>query len=141
MMLNVTRRLGVGPVLLMLALSACGGSSEPNISSAAPATVICGKTLNATASGAVVEDATRNHRTIDGVSSRGLIFIRVSESCETGAEVVWAPKAAATLVDQALARDGHSVVVVLRPANARATFALTASRSGKRVAYATVRLR
>lgn len=112
-MLAVTRRLSPAMALLGLLVAACGGSSGAP-SSAAPPTVICGKTLNATPMGAVVEDATINHRTIDGVSSRGLIFVRVSEGCAKGAVVVWTPESAATLVDQALAHDGHPVAVVLR---------------------------
>lgn len=134
------QRLALLSAVLGTAFAACGGSSGSLESSAAPPTVVCGTTLNATASGAVMYDATKRLPAIDAPSSRGLIFIRVADGCATGAVVAWSPKRAATLVDQATAKDGTTVAVVLQPASPHVRFTVTATRNGKRVATAVVRL-
>jgi hypothetical protein len=139
-MFTGSRKLLLLALLAGASLAACGGSASSHASSGAPPTVICGKTLNATASGAVVYDATEKLPVIDAPSSRGLIFIRVADGCSTGALVSWMPERDATLVDQATAEDGTTVAVVLQPTSLREHFTVTATRNGKRVASATVRL-
>ena len=121
-------------------LAGCAGSTGSQASSGAPPTIVCGKTLNASASGAVLYDATKKLPVIDAPSSRGLIFIRVAEDCSKGAVVSWTPSRAATLVDQATGKDGTTVAVVLQPASTRASFVVTGTREGKQVASAVVRL-
>jgi hypothetical protein len=130
------------PVLIATGLLAtsCAKSSHEFISNAAPPVVICGTTLSSAASGAVVQDATRDHREITSVTVGGYLFIKVSDDCQRGATVNWTPSAGATLVKQALARDGRPVAVVLQPAQLPTHFALTATRDGVKVAYATVTL-
>lgn len=135
------RRLALVAAAVGTTLAACGGSSGSEASSGAPPTVICGKTLNATASGAVVYDATKTLPVIDAPSSRGLLFIRVADGCSNGATVSWTPRSAASVIDQATAEDGATVAIVLQPASSHERIVVTATRSGKRVASATVRLR
>jgi hypothetical protein len=88
----------------------------------------------------VIEDATRNHATIRAASARMLIFVRVSETCDSGATVTWTPADQATLVGQAKAKDGRPVAVALRPATSHAKFRLKATRGGRVIAWTSVNL-
>jgi hypothetical protein len=133
-------RLLADPVLALVFAQGCGGSSSLGISSAAPPTIICGTTLDDTPGGAVVEDATHNHRVITAASARMLVFVRVSDSCASGATVTWTPAHQAVLVAQAKAKDGKAVAVALRPATRHAKFRLRATRDGHVTAWTTVSL-
>ena len=124
-----------GVVLLLVS----GCSERSAVTNSAPPTVICGTTLNNSAAGAVVDDATADSPTITSISPGG-IFIQVSHDCQHGAEVTWTPTDAATLAGQALADDGLVAAVVFNPKNLKAAFTVTARRAGAVVAKATVAL-
>jgi hypothetical protein len=129
------------PLATLIGMSAvaCGGSSAPLVSSAAPPTIVCGTTLSASPAGAVVEDATRSH-VVTATTIGGFVIIRVTRDCAHGARVRWSPHGSATLIKQAKSKDGLSAAVVLQPATSRSHFTVTATRRGMRVAYAEVRL-
>ena len=133
-----TIRWSLLAALTVTTIGGCGRTQELH-SSAAPPTVICGTTLNDTPAGAVVIDATHQHGPITAPSVRGLLFIKVSTDCTHGVQVSWDP-AAATLVEDARARDGLDAAVVLQPATPSAAFTLTAERNGSIVAYVSVQL-
>jgi len=123
----------------VLALTGCS-SSEPQVMSGAPPTVICGTVLSDSAAGAVVLDATRplptvKYETVGG----GLIFL-VARGCSEGTRVTWVPQSAAHLVKAAYAKDGQMAAVMLQPDGAGVAFRLTGTRNGVVVASATVKL-
>lgn len=137
------RRLGTGWLAVAAALASTallGCDPAERVTSAAPPTVVCGTTLNATPAGAGLVDATRHHTVITAASVRGLLLIRVSDDCAHGARVAWTPAPAATLVKEADARDGLPAAVVLQPTTPTAAFSVAAERSGTVVAQVPVRL-
>jgi hypothetical protein len=112
----------------------------PQVTSAAPPTVVCGTVLSDSAAGPVVYDATRQLPTIKYATVGGLLFFRVARGCDEGAHVTWMPSSAAHLVKAAYARDGRTAAVVLNPSGPRAAFRLIATRNNTIVASATVKL-
>jgi hypothetical protein len=114
--------------------------SQPQVTTAAPPTVVCGTVLNNSAAGAIVFDATRRLPTIIGTTVGGLLLFRVARGCDKGAHVTWTPSSAAHLVKAAYARNGQPAAVVLKPSGPRAAFRLIATQSNKIVAAATVKL-
>lgn len=130
--------LAVAAALAVTALLGC--TRQTGVSNGAPPTVVCGTTLNSSAAGAVVVDAVDHHAVITGPSVGGLLFIRISDDCAHGARVSWTPSQAAVLAKEAPAHDGLAAAVVLRPATATATFAVTAWRNGVVVAHVAVHL-
>lgn len=115
-------------------------ASEPQVTTAAPPTVVCGTVLNDSDAGAVAYDATRQLPTVKHPTVGGLLIFRVARGCDTGTHVTWTPSSAAHLVKAANARDGQTAAVVLKPARPRAAFRLIATRNGRVVASATVKL-
>jgi hypothetical protein len=130
----------------VLALSALAAgmtgcaSSKPQVTAAAPPTVVCGTELSDSAAGAVVLDATRQLPTIKYLTVGGVLIFLVARGCGEGTRVTWVPRSAASLVKAAYARDGQMAAVVLEPGGPRAAFRLTGTRNGTVVASATVRL-
>jgi hypothetical protein len=120
-------------------LVSCGPAAGDK-SMAAPPTVVCGTTLSSSPAGAVVEDAVGRHQTITETTVGDLLFIKVSDNCKHGARVTWTPASAATLVEQALAKDGQPVVVVLKPGPRPVHMTLTSTRNGSTIGYVTVAL-
>jgi hypothetical protein len=116
------------------------GPGTPQVTTAAPPTVVCGTVLSRSAAGAVVSDATRRRPTVTGTTAGGLLIFRVARGCDTGAQVRWIPSSAARLVKAAYARDGRMVAVVLQPSGPRTAFRLIGTRNGRVVASATVKL-
>jgi hypothetical protein len=136
-------RLRIGCLAVAAAVAATvllGCDQAERVTSAAPPTVVCGTTLNATPAGAVLVDATRHHMIITTPSVRGLLFIKVSDDCAHGAGVSWTPAQAATLMKEADARDGLPAAVVLQPTTPTAAFTVAAERNGTVVAQVPVRL-
>jgi len=70
----------------------------------------------------------------------GLLFFRVARGCAQGTHVIWMPSSAAHLVKAGYARDGQMAAVVLKPTRPGAAFRLIATRNGKVLASATVKL-
>lgn len=68
-------------------------------------------------------------------------FSVLSEDAKPGVHVTWSPSSAAHLVKAIYARDGKVVAVILRPSGPHAVFRLIATRDGKTVASAAVKLR
>jgi hypothetical protein len=123
----------------VLALAGCS-SSEPQVMSGAPPTVICGTELNDSAAGTVVLDATRRLPVIRYMTvGDGLLFL-VARGCSQGTRVTWVPRSAAHLVKAAYAKDGQMAAVVLQPDGPGAAFRLIGTRNGTVVASATVKL-
>jgi hypothetical protein len=118
-------------------LSAC---SQPGSTSAAPPTVVCGTVLSDSASGWVINDATRHLPTIIYWTGGGVLAFRVTRGCDKGAQVSWAPSSAARLVRAVHTKDGGMAAVILKPTVPNAAFKLTGTQNGKVVASATVRL-
>jgi hypothetical protein len=108
--------------------------------SGTPRTVICGTALSDSAAGVVVYDATRRLPTIKYETVGGVLFFRVAPGCDQGVSVRWTPSSAAHLVKAAYARDGHIAAVVLEPNGSGAAFRLTATRNGRVIASAIVKL-
>jgi len=113
-------------------------SRGPEITTAAPPTVVCGTVLSDSAAGPVVFDATRRLPTIRYTTVGDVLMFRVVRGCDEGAHVTWAPSSAAHLVRAAYARDGLTAAVVLKPDEP--SFRLTGTRNGRVVASATVKL-
>lgn len=78
--------------------------------------------------------------TIKGTTVGGVLLFRVARGCDTGSHVTWDPSSAAHLVRAVYARDGRPVAVVLRPSGPHAAFRPIATRNGKTVGTATVKL-
>ncbi len=120
-------------------LVSCGPAAGEK-SSAAPPTVVCGTTLSSSPEGVILEDAAHRHQTITDAGTGDVLFIKVSNSCKHGARVTWTPSSAATLVKQALAKDGQPVAVVLKAGPRPVRMTLTSTRNGSTIAYVTVAL-
>lgn len=71
------------------------GCASPQVTTAAPPTVICGTVLSESAAGPVVYDATRKLPTVKHPTIGGLLFFRVARGCERGDNVRWIPSSAA----------------------------------------------
>lgn len=128
---------GVVASIFSTGVAGCG----TNASSGAPPTVVCGTVLSGdTAAGPTVFSAWEHLPTIKGTTVGGVLIFRVARGCDTGAHVTWVPSSAAHLVKAVYARDGQMVAVVLRPSGPHAAFRLIATRNGKTVASATVKL-
>jgi hypothetical protein len=115
-------------------------STKPQVTTAAPPSVVCGTVLNDSPAGAVIYDATRRLPIIKYATVGGLLFFRVARGCNQGTHVTWVPSSAAHLVKAAYARDGQAAAVALEPTGPRAVFWLSGTRNGRVVASATVRL-
>ncbi|HEX4670735.1 MAG TPA: hypothetical protein VH279_00635 [Solirubrobacteraceae bacterium] len=126
---------------VLLVATAGVGCGRQVASSAAPPTVVCDTTLNDSAAGAVIVDATHDHGPVVSPTIQGLLYFKVSDLCSRGTRVTWTPAKAATLVKRAASKDGLDAAVVLRPMSRTAHFTLSAKRDGAIVAYASVRLR
>jgi hypothetical protein len=139
-------KLGIRPLasviaafVLACAVTGCA-SSEPQVTTAAPLTVVCGTELSDSAAGAIVFDATRQLSTIKYPTVGGVLIFLVARGCGQGTRVTWVPQSAAHLVKAAYARDGQMAAVVLRPDGPGAAFRLIGTRNGAVVAAATVKL-
>ena len=111
----------------MGALSACSGASNGG-SSAAPPTVICGETINHSASGAVVYDigSGRSLPPVESLSASGLIFVKVSDACDRGSEIAIMPPGSLKVVRSVRTTDGRYAAVALEPTqHGRSTIAAT----------------
>jgi hypothetical protein len=132
------------PALAVVATSVvtvgAAGCGPPQVTTAAPPTVVCSTVLSSGPAGAVVFDATRHLPTINGTTVGGLLIFRVARGCEKGANARWLPSSAAHLVRTAYAADGRAAAVVLKPSGPLASFRLIAKQDGKVVAAATVKL-
>jgi hypothetical protein len=117
-----------------------GCADKPQVTTAAPPTVICGTVLNDSAAGAVVYDATRHLPIVKYTTVGDLMIFRVARGCNEGTRVRWIPSSAAHLVKAAHASDGQTAAVVLKPTSPRAAFRLIAMRNRRIVASATVKL-
>lgn len=115
-------------------------SRGPQVTTAAPPTVVCGTVLSDSAAGPVVFDATRRLPTIEYLTVGDVLMFRVASGCVEGARVTWIPSSAAHLVKAAYARDGHMAAVVLKPSGPHAAFRLAGTRNGRVVASVTVKL-
>ena len=115
-------------------------SRGPQVTTAAPPTVVCGTVLSDSAAGPVVFDATRRLPTLKYLTVGDVLMFRVSRGCVEGAHVTWIPSSAAHLVKAAYARDGHMAAVVLKPSGPHASFRLTGTLNGRVVASVTVKL-
>ncbi len=113
-------------------------SRGPQLTTAAPPTVVCGTVLSDSAAGPAVFDATRRLPVIKYLTVGEVLMFRVARGCDEGAHVSWVPSAAAHLVKAAYARDGLMVAVVLKPDEP--SFRLTGTRNGRVVASVTVKL-
>jgi hypothetical protein len=113
-------------------------SRGPQLTTAAPPTVVCGTVLSDSAAGPVVFDATRRLPVIKYLTVGDVLMFRVARGCDEGAHVSWVPSAAAHLVAAAYARDGLMAAVVLKPDEP--SFRLTGTRNGRVVASVTVKL-
>ena len=115
-------------------------SRGPEVTTAAPPTVVCGTVLSDSIAGPVVFDATRRLPIIRYLTVGDVLMFRVARGCDKGAHVTWVPSTTAHLVKAAYARDGHMAAVVLKPDGLHASFRLTGTRNGKVVASVTVKL-
>jgi hypothetical protein len=120
-------------------LVSCGPAAGEKSSAASP-TVVCGTTLSSSPEGVVLEDAVHRHQTITDAGTGDVLYIKVSNSCKRGARVTWTPSSAATLVKQALAKDGQPVAVVLKAGSRPVHMTLTSTRDGSTIAYVMVAL-
>jgi hypothetical protein len=102
--------------------------------------VVCGTVLNNSAAGAVMYDATHQLPTVKHLTVGNLLIFRVARGCDTGTHVTWTPSSAAHLVKAADSQDGQTAAVVLKPVRPRAAFRLIATRNGRVVASAVVKL-
>ncbi len=139
-------RSGITALAAVMTMTADGAgvtgcaSRGPQVTTAAPPTVVCGTVLSDSAAGPVVFDATRRLPVIKYLTVGDVLMFRVVRGCDEGAHVSWVPSAAAHLVKAAYARDGLTAAVVLQPSGPRASFRLTGTRNGKVVASVTVKL-
>ncbi len=115
-------------------------SRGPQVTTAAPPTVVCGTVLSDSAAGPVVFDATRRLPIIKYLTVGDVLMFRVVRGCDEGAHVTWVPSSAAHLVRAAYARDGLMAAVVLEPSGPHPSFRLTGTRNGVVVASVTVKL-
>jgi hypothetical protein len=115
-------------------------SRGPQVTTAAPPTVVCGTVLSDSAAGPVVFDATRRLPIIKYLTVGDVLMFRVVRGCDEGAHVTWVPSSAAHLVKAAYARDGLMAAVVLEPSGPHPSFRLTGTRNGVVVASVTVKL-
>lgn len=131
---NLLTAVGVSVTLV-----GCGSAAGTKSSAASP-TVVCGTTLSSGPEGPVLEDAVHRHQTITEASSGDVLYIKVSDGCKHGAQVTWTPSSAATLVKQALAKDGQPAAVVLKAGPRPVRMTLTSTRNGSTVAYVAIAL-
>jgi hypothetical protein len=115
-------------------------SSTPQVTSAAPPTVVCGTELSDSAAGPVIYNATHHLPVIKYLTVGDVLMFRVASGCSQGTRVTWVPSSAAHLVEAAYASDGQMTAVVLAPNEPRAAFRLTGTRNGAVVASATIQL-
>jgi len=115
-------------------------SRVPEVTTAAPPTVVCGTVLSESIAGPVVFDATRRLPVIRHLTVGDVLMFRVARGCDEGADVSWVPSTAAHLVKAAYARDGQMAAVVLKPDGPHASFRLTGTRNGRVVASVMVKL-
>ena len=111
-------RIVLGAAVLSGVLAGCIGRT----SSAQSATVICGKTLAHSATGAVVVDATKPGplRVVTDSTADGLLIVRVA-NCAHGDNLSIDPGNAARILKTAPSKDGRTAAVLLQPVPA-ATF-------------------
>jgi len=115
-------------------------SRGPEITTAAPPTVVCGTVLSDSIAGPVVFDATRRLPVIRYLTIGDVLMFRVARGCDKGAHVTWVPSTAAHLVKAAYARDGRMAAVVLKPDGPHSSFRVTGTQNGKVVASIMVKL-
>ena len=115
-------------------------SRVPEVTTAAPPTVVCGTVLSESIAGPVVFDATRRLPVIRHLTVGDVLMFRVARGRDEGADVSWVPSTAAHLVKAAYARDGQMAAVVLKPDGPHASFRLTGTRNGRVVASVMVKL-
>lgn len=97
--------------VLVFGIDGCSGTS-----SGAPPTVVCGKTLDSTAAGATIYDiAGGSLPPVRSPTVRGLVFLKVSHSCQTGSDLALTPPDTLQIVDVARASDGKYAAVALKP--------------------------
>lgn len=96
--------------LLAMGAARCSQPPKPG-STAAPPLVVCGQALWTGAAGATLTDAASGSVTIRNASAGGNVFLKISDSCIRGANVVVAP-AAAKVVGQARTKDNRIAAVV-----------------------------
>ena len=66
-------------------------SRGPQVTTAAPPTVVCGTVLSDSAAGPVVFDATRRLPVVKYLTVGDVLMFRVVPGCDEGAHVSWVP--------------------------------------------------
>jgi hypothetical protein len=122
-------RILVTVAITALAAASCASST----SSAGPpsATSVCGTNLGQNWGGGMTDIAAANPPRFADAGANGEVFLRVSDSCQHGAQVTWSPHIDSEILKVAKASDGLPVVVVLSsPDDAHDSFTVTAVTGG-----------
>lgn len=75
--------------------------------------------------GATITDIADGGGPLVSLSAGNLIFVQVSDGCQSGVDLSWQPPSAAVIVKRAVAQDGRLAAVGLQPLRARFTLTLT----------------
>lgn len=119
---------GVGPP--RLPLEHVTTTAPGRTSSAGPPLVVCGVVVSDSAAAPVVYDiAQRQYPTVTELTVGGYVYVEVSDTCKSGADVTIAPTSAFTVIRAVKASDGRDELVVLAPGS-HPSAVLTASRAG-----------
>jgi hypothetical protein len=127
---------------VIVALAGIAGCGSAVVTTAAPPVVVCGTTLSTSAAGAVMPDIA-NGRQVAAVSLPsvgGLVYVKVSDDCQSGVDVSLTPSDAFEIEKSAQAADGKYAAVVLKPLQLVPTL-LTASRGGRVIGTLEIALR
>ena len=108
--------------ILAVTMTAC--SPAPTGSSAAPPTQFCGQTINSSAAGSTVTDASREDVTVMFATAGGVV-LKTSSNCTHGASIAVDPPNALDVTAEATTKDGKLAAVALRPTAPCATVAVT----------------
>jgi hypothetical protein len=131
-------RVLVAAAITALAAAGCASST----SSAGPPsdTSVCGTNLGQNWGGGITDLAADHPPQVADSGANGEVFLRVSDSCQHGAQVTWSRHIDSEILKVARASDGLPVVVVLSsPDDAQDSFTVTASMGGRTVGKVIVR--
>ena len=115
-----------------LAMGACSHAGHIHGSSAAPPLVYCGATLSDSPAGPIMVIVNAPQQKVTEASVGGDIYLRLSSDCDHGATVSL-PKAAGTIVKEALAKDRKPAAVVIQPLQDDFTVTVTGDDGTARV--------
>jgi hypothetical protein len=121
-------------------VAGCAAPANPQQTTGAAPTVVCGTELSDSAASPAVFDATRHLPVIQYTTVGGVLMFVVARGCAKGTHVTWVPASAARLIKAAYAKDGQLAAVVLQPDRPQAAFRLIGTQNGAVVASATVKL-